>query len=137
METIINDSYPQLKQHYYYRYYRVNKNDTTLQIFSANDFRPRSAVVAGSCHYSLLPGWKGYDQYTDIGQAMEKAKAGALNYIDQLITEGEAGIPKLLQYRMDHYEDLHINLVDSNIQVVEAAAISNTQFTWHPYRIHN
>ncbi|GAA3990694.1 hypothetical protein [Mucilaginibacter dorajii] len=136
MESIINNGSPQLKHRYYYRYYRVVKNDTALQAFSANDFRPRPAVIAG-INYSLLPGWEGYDQYADIGQAMEKAKAGALNYIEQLISGGEASLPKLLQYRMDHYEDLHINLVYSNIQLVEAAAISNTQFTWHPYRIHN
>ena len=137
MESIINDNYPQLKQHHYYRYYRVNKNDTALQAFSVNDLQPRPGVMRGNSNYSLLPGWEGYDQYADIGQAMERAKAGALDYIERLITEGETSLPKLLQYRMDHYEDLHINLVYSNIQLVEEAAISNTQFAWHPYRIHN
>lgn len=137
MESITYDGYPQPKQHHYYRYYRVNKNDTALQAFSTNDFRLRPAVITGIINYSLLPGWEGYDQYADIGQAMEKAKAGALNYIEHLITGGEASLPKLLQYRMDHYEDLHINLVYNNIQQVEAASISNIQFTWHPYRIHN
>ncbi|WP_184547185.1 hypothetical protein [Mucilaginibacter sp. FT3.2] len=137
MESIINDSCPRLKPHPYYRYYRVNKNDTALHAFSANDFRPRPTVLTTICDYSLLPGWQGYYQYADIGQAMEKAKSGALNHIEQLITGGEASLPELLQYRMDHYEDLQINLVYSNIQLVEASTISNTQFTWHPYRIHN
>ncbi len=137
MESIINHSIPEPKHHHYYRYYRVNKNDTALQAFSVNDLRPRAAVITGLSDYSLVPGWEGYNLYADIGQAMEKAKAGALNYIERLISGGEASLPKLLQYRMDHYEDLHINLVYSNIQVVEAAAISNTQFTWHPYRILN
>jgi hypothetical protein len=136
MESITNYGRAQPKQRHYYRYYRVIKNDTALQAFSANDFRPRPAVITGINNFSLLPGWDGYHQYADIGQAMEKAKAGALNYIEQLISEGEGSLPKLLQYRMDHYEDLHINLVYSNIQLVEATAIRNTQFTWHPYRIH-
>jgi hypothetical protein len=137
MESVTNNGCPQPKQHHYYRYYRVIKNDTALQAFSANDFRLRPVVKSGNNDYSLLPGWENYNQYADIGQAMEKAKAGALSHIEQLISGGEASLPKLLQYRMDHYEDLHINLVYSNIQLVEAAAISNTQFTWHPYRIHN
>lgn len=50
---------------------------------------------------------------------MEKAKAGALSYINKMITEVEQGIKKLVQYRNDHYEDLNSNLLDVNIRRLE------------------
>ena len=40
--------------------------------------------------------------YMDKVTAMEKAKAGALSYINKMITEVEQGIKKLVQYRNDH-----------------------------------
>jgi hypothetical protein len=45
--------------------------------------------------------------YTDKVTAMEKAKYGALKYINHMIREVEQGIKKLVQYRNDHYEDLN------------------------------
>lgn len=48
--------------------------------------------------------------------AMERAKAGALKYINNMIREIEQGIKKLIQYRNDHYEDLNVNLLDDNIR---------------------
>jgi len=50
---------------------------------------------------------------------MVKAKAGALNHMNHIIKEIEAGIRKLVQYRNDHYEDLNVNLLDANIQRIK------------------
>jgi hypothetical protein len=57
-----------------------------------------------------------YYGYIDRATAMEKAKSGALSYINQMIGELDRGIQKLVKYRNDHYDDLNINLLDSNIQ---------------------
>lgn len=101
-------------QRRYYKYYRVNKNDTTITAFSVNDFlpiRPRAA-----CLPVLQTGLDLFFLSADIGQAMEKAKVWALADIKALIARGEEGRPELLQYRIDHYEDLNINLIDTHIQ---------------------
>ena len=50
---------------------------------------------------------------------MEKAKAGALVYINQMVKEVERGIQKLEQYRNDHYDDLNVNLLDANINKIK------------------
>ncbi len=109
----------------------MNKNDTAVTEIPVNDFKPISAKPSGALALdrdSLL--------FSDIGQAMEKAKDGARAYIAQLIEKGAEGLPELLQYRMDHYEDLNINLVDANIQKEECEMLSETNFEYKPYRIN-
>jgi hypothetical protein len=118
----------------YYKIYRVNKNDTAVREISTNDFKPFSSRPAGTL--SLGSGGLLFSLFTDIGQAMEKAKAGAQAYIEQLIDRGEEGLPELLQYRMDHYEDLNINLVEANIQKEENEMLNGENFVYKPYRIH-
>ena len=117
-----------------YKIYRVNKNDTAVTEISANDFRTCNSRPAGALR--LEPGALLFSLFTDIGQAMEKAKAGARAYIEQLIGRGDEGLAELLQYRMDHYEDLNINLVEANIQKNESEMLSDTHFEYKPYRIH-
>jgi hypothetical protein len=57
--------------------------------------------------------------YLNKAIAMEKAKAGALVYINQMVKEVERGIQKLEQYRNDHYDDLNVNLLDANINKIK------------------
>jgi hypothetical protein len=114
----------------YYKYYRVDKNDTGVTEIPVNDFKPIRAKPCGALTLdpdSLL--------FSDIGQAMEKAKDGAQAYIAQLIERGAEGLPELLRYRMDHYEDLNINLVDANIQKEESEMLTDTNFAYKPYKI--
>ncbi len=111
----------------YTRYFRVFKNDTVVTEISTNDFRRIKlrpvkenwligdttevlGTIAGM-PYTLPVNSPLFYGYATRSKAMEMAKAGALNYIDKLIDEGAAGEETLLQYRRDHYEDLHINLV--------------------------
>jgi len=124
-----------MKQQNYTRYYRVFKNDTIITEFSANDFQPLKLKASGGkwiiantgeilgaiadIPYVLPPLGVLYYGYKTHAKAMEGAKAGALYYINSLIAMGEAGAQTLLQYRMDHYEDLNINLVETNIYEVE------------------
>jgi hypothetical protein len=124
-----------MKQQNYTRYYRVFKNDTVITEFSANDFQPLKLKASGrnwtigntgeilgaiaDIHYVLPPLGVLYYGYKTHAEAMEGAKAGALFYINSLIAMGEAGEQTLIQYRMDHYEDLNINLVEANIYEVE------------------
>jgi len=116
-----------------YKIYRVNKNDTAVTEIPVNDFKPVKSKVAGIL--TLQPDAEAFCLYTDIGQAMEKAKAGAQAYIGQMIERGEEGLPELLQYRMDHYEDLNINLVDANIQKEESEMLIDKNFEYKPYKI--
>ncbi|MDB5144987.1 MAG: hypothetical protein JWQ66_3700 [Mucilaginibacter sp.] len=139
METIEQEVSVHLQRHNYYNLYRVNKNDTTIKTISTNNFkpvkpRPYSFMPAV---YTLQPCVDDCYYFVDLVSAMEKAKAGALAYIELLIGEGEAGMAALLQYRMDHYEDLHINLVDANIQLVEQQLMEDRHYKWTPYRINN
>ena len=69
--------------------------------------------------FKLPPDDAMFTGYADKAHAMEMAKAGALKYIDVLISEGSKGIEKLKQYREDHYEDLNTNLLDANIRKAE------------------
>jgi len=85
--------------------------------------------------YTLRSGNEGVYLYTDIGQAMEKAKACAQDCIERLIAGGTEKMAALLQYRMDHYEDLHINLVDANIQKMENEMKNKSNFQYKPYKI--
>ncbi|MFC0515192.1 hypothetical protein ACFFGT_13320 [Mucilaginibacter angelicae] len=116
----------------YARYFRVFKNDTVVTEISTNDFqrlklRPVKenwligdttevlGTIAGRL-YTLPVNSPLFYGYATRSKAMEMAKAGALNYIDKLIDEGASGEETLLQYRRDHYEDLHINLVYDMIE---------------------
>jgi len=138
IETIeVGSNIPE--RHNYYRSYYVKKADTSIITVSANDFKPlkHRLSITATAVYALRPGSKEYYSSINLIKAMEKAKAGALLYIKDLIDKGAAGNAALLQYRIDHYEDLHINLVDANIQLVEQRMINDRSFKWIPYRIKN
>ena len=128
-----------LERHNYDCYYRVDRNDTTVTWVSTNDFKPGRPLLAGygDTVYTLRLDYELCYQCISLINAMEKAKAWALVHIEQLIKKGETGLPELLQYRKDHYEDLHINLVDANIQLVEQEIQADKHFKWVPYRINN
>lgn len=124
-----------MKQQNYSRYFRVFKNDTVITEISTNDFQPlklrssgknwltgNSGEVLGvisDINYSLPPLGALFYGYRNRVEAMKAAKAGALSYINSLIDLGEAGAQTLRQYRIDHYEDLNINLLEANINYVE------------------
>ncbi|RYY37487.1 MAG: hypothetical protein EOP46_02520 [Sphingobacteriaceae bacterium] len=124
-----------MKQHSFTKYYRVFKHDTHVTEISVNDFlpvavhrfkkgwyidRPINELSGSPSHaYSLPVDNEMFYGYTTKIKAMEKAKAGALSYINLMIDEVETGINKLKQYRNDHYEDLNINLTDVSIRRLE------------------
>jgi hypothetical protein len=137
METITQEITVKPDMHTYYRSYCVDRNDTGIKTIPANDFKPISSrlIERNNAVYTLQPGYDRYYQTTSLVAAMEKAKEGALACIDALIDQGETGKPALLQYRIDHYEDLHVNLVDANIQLVEQEITEDRYFKWTPYRI--
>jgi|GEM_PF-576754 hypothetical protein len=124
-----------MNQRNYTRYFRVFKNDTVVTEVSTNDFQPLKLTpvrkdwligptaevfcAISAVNYALPAIGLLYYGYTTRAKAMEMAKAEALEYIDSLINQGEPGNQTLLQYRMDHYEDLNINLVEENIYKVE------------------
>lgn len=119
-----------MKQQNYTRYFRVFKNDTVITEISTNDFLPLKlrpsgknwligdtteilGAIASIC-YQLVPlGIMFYGYRTRI-EAINGAKSGALSHINSLIALGKAGEQELLQYRMDHYEDLNVNLVGNS-----------------------
>lgn len=119
----------------YYKYYQVFKHNTNIIEITVNDLKPVNNRPDGEL--TLAPEAKEYALFTDIGRAMEKAKAGALAYIEQLIARGEEGKDELLQYRMAHYEDLNVNLLEENIQLEENAMQFDRNFTYRPYKITN
>lgn len=122
-------------EHIYYHYYRVDQHDTAIRQISVNDFRPvRTGRITGPLF--LQPGSPTYWLFTDIGRAMEKAKAEAQAYIGQLIARGEEGGSELLQYRIDHYEDLNINLVETNVEKQEREMLGHSDFQYKPYKIN-
>lgn len=107
----------------FFKYYRVYKNHTDVAVVSTNDFngayqKNKDAATDVPC-YHLPPDYMMYYEYTGLINAMERAKSGALRYIDSLIKTGEKGKSKLYQYRMENYENLNINLVESNIRRIE------------------
>jgi hypothetical protein len=124
-----------MKKNNYSLYFRVFKNDTAVTKVSTNDFLPLTLIpekgnwLIAATHlilgpiaktaYALLPDKLAYAGYADEAKAMEMAKLGAQEYINRLIGQGKAGEKALLQYRRDHYEDLHINLVFANIENVK------------------
>jgi hypothetical protein len=114
----------------YFKFYKVYKNDTVITAVSTNDFKtfkPTLVKIKAACALHLkehpalfLP----TDELSFRGfiskiKAMEFAKAGALKYISKLIDEGEKSNELLLKYRLDHYDDLNINLTDRNIRKLE------------------
>lgn len=102
------------------KYYRVYKNETTVSEIFDMDFKPGpTAHFKGGSVYSMPVDDAMFYDYTDRIDAMERAKAGALSYINSLIKKVENGIDDLKQYRIDHYDDLNINLIDSNIRRLE------------------
>jgi len=106
-----------------FKYYRVYKNETAVTEVTANDFKPRSTKGmvndTSPIFYTLPADNFMFFDYPDKVDAMENAKAGALRYIYFLIKEAENCILKLKDYRDAHYEDLNINLLDSNIRRLE------------------
>ncbi|WP_439698849.1 hypothetical protein ACFGVS_12320 [Mucilaginibacter sp. AW1-7] len=137
METIEQEVVVRPNMHTYYRSYRVDKNDTGIKMIPANDFSLVGARLTDRHNviYTLQPDYEQYYQTTSLVKAMEKAKEGALTSINELIKRGDDGVAALLQYRIDHYEDLHVNLVDANIQLVEQQIVEDRYFKWTPYRI--
>lgn len=111
-----------MKQHNFIKFYRVFEHDTSVTEILSNDFRhvaSRRFDAASSTLYSLPTDGTMFYGYADKPHAMEMAKAGALKYIDMLIDQGDKSAAKLQQYRYDHYADLNINLVETNIQEIE------------------
>ncbi len=118
-----------------FKYYRVFKNQTTVTVKSANDFKPVNGFdLAASLMLNknidgqspsldagfVLPEDElMFYAYTTRVRAMEMAKSGALSYINKMIAEVELGIKRLKDYRSQHYQDLNINLIDANIRKLE------------------
>ncbi|MGF7080978.1 hypothetical protein [Mucilaginibacter sp. UYCu711] len=100
------------------QYFRVFQNETSITEVFGNESQLPQSETSTTVDTSSPVGnrWKDYSLRSE---AMEMAKAGALEYIDELIGQGESGLGALLQYRMDHYEDLNINLIYSNIENVK------------------
>ncbi|MET3981036.1 hypothetical protein ABIB62_003555 [Mucilaginibacter sp. UYP25] len=116
------------------RYYRVRAGDTAVTTISLLTLPPYRASCSTDA-YKLLAEDDRFVDFPDLVTALEKAKAGALAYINLLIREGEVALPELLKYRIDHYEDLNINLLEANIRQVEQQLLGDPQFKWRPYRI--
>jgi hypothetical protein len=124
-----------MKNNFFTKYYRVYKNDTHVSEVSVNNFKPvalrhfkRGMPVASITdepspapyfQYALPTDGSMFFGYVSKVVAMEKAKAGAIAYINLMIGNVEQGIEQLRQYRSDHYQDLNVNLVDSNIRRLE------------------
>lgn len=118
-----------------YPYYRVKAGDTAVHPAYLLCW-PAPVHPAAVSGYRLLPEEERFADYPGLVTALEKAKAGALAHIDSLISQGEAGLPELLQYRMDHYEDLNVNLTAANISRIAQQVLDDPQYRWQPYRIH-
>jgi hypothetical protein len=115
----------------YYKFYKVDKNDTAVTEVSTNDFKPFGPTYlkikaacnlhSAQCLAFALPAdpFMFYGYLSRI-KAMEKAKAGAIKYIDELIEGSEQRYGELLKYREDHYYDLNFNLTERNIRMIEA-----------------
>jgi len=124
-----------MRKYNYIKFYRVFKNETDVTEISVNNFIPvaprkvnkdlaEKGAIDANCsfpyvQYSLPSDEKMYYGYMDKATAMEKAKSGALFHINQMIAELDLGIKRLVEYRNDHYDDLNINLLDSNTQRIK------------------
>ncbi|OKS89195.1 hypothetical protein [Mucilaginibacter polytrichastri] len=119
-----------MEKHNFTKYYRVYKNDTRVTEVSTNDFMlpttrhfkaswvtgpPVDVLCTIPSYYSLPADDAMYYGYTSKVKAMEMAKATAVRHFNAMIKEGEKGIDKLMQYRADHYTDLNITLLETNI----------------------
>ncbi len=100
-----------------FRYYRVYQNRTAVTEVSVNDFRPvpKTPLVFGGS-YSLPEKNDLFRDYVDRAEAMEQAKLGALAHINEMISEVEVAIARLINYRNDNHEDLNVNLLEANIR---------------------
>lgn len=113
-----------------FKFYRVCKNDTAVTEVSFNDFKPvitrnfSKESLSGNLTYSLVPAKDRFYGYELKTQAMEMAKAGALKHLEELIAEGPKNDKQVYQYRFDHYDDLNINLTDSNIRGLKKLALN-------------
>lgn len=117
------------------RFYRVLDHDTTVTEVSAHDLKatPLRLYKKGIpvydkaerpdhelyFQYSLLPHAERFYGYTSKVQAMEKAKQGAVTYINAMLADIEGGIARLKAYRSAHYHDLNTTLLDANIRKLE------------------
>ncbi|TCC96853.1 hypothetical protein [Pedobacter psychroterrae] len=120
-----------------YKCYQVYKNQTNVSVVSINDFTNHQVHRPGNIGkvYTLPPEKEMFTGYSDLVTALEKAKVGALAHITKLISRKQAGLSELLQYRIDHYEDLNVNLLDANIRKIEDQLRKDSNFQWVPYRI--
>jgi hypothetical protein len=124
-----------MKDHNYIKYFRVFKNDTAVKEVSANDFKPvrpkefkhrdsaespsKMLYLSSYVRYSLPDDTQMFYGYKTQVEAMKKAKAGALGYLNKMIKDVELGIQKLKRYRADHYDDLNFTLLECNIRRLE------------------
>lgn len=120
----------------FYHYFRVKTGDTLVQPAYLLCWPPVLKPKAGT-NFRLLPRGERFADYPDLVTALEKAKAGALAHINRLVSKGAAGLPALLQYRVDHYEDLNINLTAANICRIAQQVETDPFYQWHPYRIQS
>jgi len=88
-------------------------------------YAPVDALHPAAFAWSLLPDDKMFYGYSTRARAMQKAKDGAMSYINQLTKEDDPGELKLKQYREDHYQDLNVTLLDANIRRIENETITN------------
>jgi hypothetical protein len=112
-------------------FYRVFQNDTVVTKLSFHNFKKHFNIpehqhtlggvfnIKRAHHYTLADGSGMYYGYKHEWHAMEMAKAGSLKYMNDLIAEGPESNEKLYQYRLKHYDDLNIHLLDSNIQRIK------------------
>lgn len=119
----------------YHHYYRVVAHETQITKISTNNFtrinfmtyrtiwtnhHPVKVFSSIIDKLSLVQSKRlAYRDFVDCITAMESAKSGALSYINSLIKQADLNIAALKQYRMDHYDDLNKNLLDSNIRRLE------------------
>ncbi|GAB2695061.1 hypothetical protein GCM10027037_18360 [Mucilaginibacter koreensis] len=125
-----------MKQNNYNRYFRVFMYDTAVTEISTNDFKPVNHQLfvrrvsraddfkdhlcqLSDSHYSLPVAEQMFYGYMTRIRALEKAKAGAQKYINELTRQAEASINQLKQYRMAHYQDLSSTLLEANIRRLE------------------
>lgn len=87
----------------------------TLHLSGALNIRKRDPAAT----YRLLEKTDMYYGFANRVDAMKYAKTSALAHITALVGQIKAGIKKLKIYREEHYEDLNINLLDSEIGKLE------------------
>ncbi|WP_345949294.1 hypothetical protein ABDD95_20835 [Mucilaginibacter sp. PAMB04274] len=121
-----------MAQYCYFKYYQVKLHDTVIIPVSVNNFRRLPELPSGAA-IQLLSKNERYVGYCTLIEALEKAKAGALAYLEQLADDGKE--QEILDYRIAHYEDLNMNLVDRNIRKVEHALAIDPNYQWQPYHI--